>query len=218
MPDARRALGRAAPGRRGLAGDPDRRRQDRGPAPAAQGGGAARGRDRAGRRRIRHGDRRRRPRRPRRGGLRRVGGPAHDWWSSARRPAARPAPPLGSRTTSAFPRVSRGTSWQAGRCSRRAGWAPRSSSPGRSTGSTPPTASCTSMPATLSARGRSSSPAASPGGTCRSRGSTASPARGSSTAPPAARLRTRTASTSTSSAPATRPARRPSSSQPTRAA
>jgi len=40
---------------------------------------------------------------------------------------ARPVPPPGSRTTSAFPRGSRATSWQAVRCSRRDAWGRRSS-------------------------------------------------------------------------------------------
>ncbi len=60
-------------------------------------------------------------------------------WSSARRPAARPAPRRGSRTTSASRRASPATSSRAGRCSRRGGSAPRSSSRGRSRGSTPAT-------------------------------------------------------------------------------
>ena len=47
--------------------------------------------------------------------------------SSARRPAARPAPPRASRTTSASPPASPATSSRAGRSSRRAGSAPRSS-------------------------------------------------------------------------------------------
>ena len=79
-------------------------------------------------------------------------------------------------------------------------------------------ASSTSTAATSCGRGRSSSPAGSRGGSCRSTGSTGSPARASRTARPAARRRTRTAWTSTSSAPATRPGRPRCSSPPTRAA
>jgi len=45
---------------------------------------------------------------------------------SARRRAARPAPP-GSRTTSGSRRACRGTSWRAGRCSRPGAWGRRSS-------------------------------------------------------------------------------------------
>ena len=47
--------------RRGPAGDPDHRRQDRRAAAAPPGGRAPRPRHRGGRRRVRHGDRRRRP-------------------------------------------------------------------------------------------------------------------------------------------------------------
>ena len=74
---------------------------------------------------------------------------------------------------------------------------------------------CTSTAATSCGRRRSSSPAASPGGIWRSRVSPASPAKASSTAPPAAKQRTPTAWTSTSSAPETQPARRRCSSRPT---
>ena len=77
-PGRRRAVGRAAAGRRGLAGDPRDRRQDRGAAAAAAGGRAPRPRHGGRRRRVRHGRRGRRPRGPGRRGLRRVGGPAHD--------------------------------------------------------------------------------------------------------------------------------------------
>ena len=79
----------------------------------------------------------------------------------------------------------------------------------RSRASTRSSTRSTSTAATCCAPGRSSSPAASRGGTSRSRVSTASPARASSTARRAARRRTRTASTCTSSAPATRRGRRP---------
>ena len=122
-----RAVGRRAAGRGRLAGDSRRRRQDRGPAASAQGRRAARPRDRARRRGIRHGGRGRRPRGPRRGRLRGIGGPAARSSSSARRPAARPARPRGSRTTSASRRACQATSWPAERCSRRGGSAPRSS-------------------------------------------------------------------------------------------
>ena len=57
--------------------------------------------------------------------------------SSGRRRAARRARRRGSRTTSASPRASPGTSSPAGRCSRRAGSAPRSLSRARSPASTP---------------------------------------------------------------------------------
>ena len=65
------------------------------------------------------------------------------------------------------------------------------------------------------AGGRSSWRAASAGGACGSRVSSASQGRGSSTAPREARQRTPTASTSTSSARATQPARQRCSSRPT---
>jgi thioredoxin reductase (NADPH) len=93
-----------------------------------------------------------------------------------------------------------------------AGLAPRSSSRVRSLGSTPSRNSSTWTAATCCGPRRSFSPAASPGGTSRSRASTDSPARASSTAPHAAKQRTPTASTSTSSAPATQQARRRCSS------
>ena len=130
--DARRAgrrgrLGRPAAGRRRPAGDPGRRRQDRGPAAAAPGRRAARARHRGRARGVRHRDRRRRARRaspPPCTARRRACARSS---SSARRPAARPARRRGSRTTSASRRACRATSWPAARCSRRAGSAPRSS-------------------------------------------------------------------------------------------
>ena len=77
---------------------------------------------------------------------------------------------------------------------------------------------CTSTAATCCGRGRSSSPAASRGGSSRSTGSTGSPARASPTARRAARRPPPTASTSTSSARATRPGRPRCSSPTTRGA
>ena len=201
-----------------LPDDPRRRRQDRRPAAAPPRRRAARPRHRAGRCGVRHGDRRRRARRawrPPSTARRRACARSS---SSARRRAARPAPRRGSRTTSASPPACPATSSPAARSSRRAGSAPRSSSPARSRASTPRPARCTSTAATCCGRGRSSSPAASRGGSSRSRGSTGSPARASPTARRAAKRRTRTASTSTSSAPATRRGRRRCSSPPTRAA
>ncbi len=47
-------------------------------------------------------------------------------WSSARRPAARPRPRRGSRTTSASRTASPATNWAAAPCARPAGSAPRS--------------------------------------------------------------------------------------------
>ena len=71
--------------------------------------------DRAGRGGVRHGDRRRRPRRPGGRRVRRVGGPADDRRRArgARRPGR--APPRGSRTTSASRPASPATSWPAAR-------------------------------------------------------------------------------------------------------
>ena len=94
----------------------------------------------------------------------------------------------------------------------------RSSSPGRSPGSTPRRARSTSTAATSCGPGRSSWPAASRGGTCRSTASTGSPGRASPTARRAARRPTPTGWTSTSWAPGTRPGRRRCSSPTTRAA
>jgi hypothetical protein len=75
---------------------------------------------------------------------------------------------------------------------------------------------CTSTAVTSCRRGRSSSQPGSHGGISRSRASTASPARASSTGLHAAKRRTPMAWTSTSSAPATQPARQRCSSRPTR--
>ena len=104
------------------------------------------------RRGVRHGDRRRRPRRTGGGRVRRLGGAAddRDRARGARRPgrhlvADRELPRLSRR-------ASRATSWRAARSSRRAGSAPRSSSPARSSGSTPRRARCTSTAATSSGR------------------------------------------------------------------
>ena len=77
---------------------------------------------------------------------------------------------------------------------------------------------CASTAGTCCAPGRSSWRAACRGGASTSKASTASPARASSTAPRAARRPPRTASTCTSSAPATRRGRRRCSSRRTRGA
>ena len=89
---------------------------------------------RGGRRGVRHGDRRRRSCGSRRGRVRSFGRAAddRDRARGARRPGR--ARRRGSRTTSAFRPVCRATSSRAARCSRREGSAPRSSSPGRSSG------------------------------------------------------------------------------------
>ena len=134
--------------------------------------------------------------------------------SSARRPVARRERRRESRTISAFRRVCRATSSQAVRSSRRADSAPRSSSHGRSCASTRSGTRSTSTEGTSCERGRSSWPAACRGGGCRSRASTGSRVKGSSTARRAARRRTRTAWTSTSSEPGTRRARPHCSSPP----
>ena len=91
------------------------------------GGRAARPRDRAGGGGVRHGDHRWRARGAGGGRLRRVGGPADDRRSSARRPAARPARRRGSRTTSASRRASRATSWPSRALKQARGSARRSS-------------------------------------------------------------------------------------------
>ena len=100
---------------------------------------------------VRRGGRGRRACRARRRRLRRLGGAATRSSSSARPRAARPAPPRGSRTTSASRRASRATSSRAARCSRPGASGPRSSSPARSRGSTPATRRCISTAATSSA-------------------------------------------------------------------
>jgi len=86
------------------------------------------------------------------------------------------------------------------------------------TESTPRRGRCTSTAATSCGRERSSSPAESRGGTCRSRGSIGSPGRESPTVRRAARRRMPTAWTSTSSGRATRRGRPPCSSPTTRGA
>ena len=125
-PDAAEHWGRPAAGRRRLPGSASSTAR---PwcAPAAPGRRAPRAGHRGRRRRVRHGDHRRRAGRAGGRRVRRVRGPAHAGRSSARHPAARPARPRGSRTTSAFRPASPATSWPAARCSRRGGSARRSS-------------------------------------------------------------------------------------------
>ena len=177
-PDADEAWGGPLPAEDDLPGDPGRRRQDRGAPDAPPGCRVARSRHRAGRGRVRRGDRRRRP-----GGARRrpSTGPRRACarsWSSGRRRAARRARRRGSRTTSASPRASRATSWRAARCSRRGGSGAEILVTRTITRSIRRRARCTSTAATSSARGRSSSPAASRGDSSRSRDSNASPGKG----------------------------------------
>ena len=205
-------VGRSAAGRRRLPDHPLRRRQDGGQAPAAPRRGAPGAGHRGRRRRVRHGRRRRRPVRPGGRRVRRLRGAADHRRRArgARRPgrhllAHRELPRLPLRR---LRRRALQPSAAAGAAARRRD--PRdprdhAHRPGRPT-------RCAWTAATCCAPGRSSSPAASRGGASTSRASTASPARGSSTAPHAARRPTRTASTCTSSAPATRPGRRPCSS------
>ena len=114
-----------------------------------------------------------------------------------------------------FRQASPATSSRCAHCSRRGGSAPRSSSRARSRASTRRHARCTSTVVTCCARRRSFSLAASRGGICQSRDSTGSSGKASSTAPPAARLRTRTGWTSTSSGPGTRRVRPRCSSRTT---
>ena len=114
-----------------LPADSRHERKDRREAAASAGGGAPRDPDRADRRGVRHGDRRRGACGSRSSRVRRIGGTADDRRSSGRPPAARPARPPGSRTTSDSLRACRATSLRVGRCSRLVGSARRSSSPAR---------------------------------------------------------------------------------------
>ena len=213
----RRAVVGSVAGRGRLPRDSRRERQDCRATATSPGRRAARGRDRAGCRGVRHGDRRRGARRAGRGRVRSVGGSA-TIVVEREAPVARRVRRPGSRTTSASRLVCPATSSRTGRSSRRAGSAPRFWSRERSRGSMPRRTTCTSTAATSCGRGRSSSPAEYRGAACRSRDSTGSPGRASSTAQRAARRRTPTVSTSTSSVPATRRARQRCSSRPTRGA
>ena len=171
--------------------------------------------DHAGDRLLRPRDRRRRPGRSRRGGLRRVARDCAPCWSSDRRPAARPASRPGSRTTWASPTASPGPSSPTGLAGRRPSSAPRSSRP-----ATSPRLR-TNGPARVLRFGDGIEVAAhavdhrdrrllpGPG---RARASASSPAGACSTAPRRPRPRTASTPTSTSSAAPTPPARRRCSS------
>ena len=173
---------------------------------------------RAGRRGVRHGDRRRRARRAGRGRVRSVGGPADDRGRAggARRPgrhvvADRELPRLPVRCVrrrAGEPCAAAGA--QARRRDPRhpGDHADRRRDPSGAPRRRRRPAGADDHPRLRRRRG----------GTCRSTDSTGSPGRASPTARRAARRRTPTAWTSTSSAPATRRGRRRCSSPPTRGA
>ena len=145
-------------------------RRDRRPTDTTPRRRAARHCDRAGRGGVRHGDRRSGPAGPA-AAVRRFEG-LRTIVVSGRRLVGRRARHRGSRTTPASPQACRATSLRAERSSRRADWAPRSSSPGRSRGSMPRRVRYTWTGDVLSARTIILACGVSGGGS-RSRGSTA---------------------------------------------
>ena len=218
VPDeAEQMVGRVAL-RRGLPVHPRRRRQDGRPPAAAAGGGAVGHPDRAGRRALRHGDRRRRAGRAGGGRVRSVGG-ARDDRRGARGTGWPGRHLVSHRELSGLPvgrlrRRAREPRTAAGAQARRRDRGHALDRTDRRCDAAGPSRR----------RGRAAGANDHPrlwGGVaaaCRSTGSTGSPGRGSSTARRAARQRTPTAWTCTSSVRATRPARQRCSSRRMRGA